>query len=77
MKKKLKNDILTIFSAWYKIPGQYAIWGIILFSLWKTTNDTNPYAGWFLLLMLICFVLEGVSIVVAGERLLQKIIKFF
>ncbi len=72
-----KKDILTIFSAIYKIPGEYFIAGLVLFYLWKTMKDWNPYAWIALLFSIVFFIIEFIVPFAAGKRLLDKIIKFF
>lgn len=77
MKKQTNDDIITLFCAIYKIPGQYFIGGLILLYVWKTMRDWNPYAWLLILPAIIFFVLEVISVFTAGRRVFLKIKEFF
>ena len=76
MDSELKEDIIKILMAFYKIPGQYAIAGIILIGFWEVMRDLTNWSIFFLIFAIFFFVLEIISPILAGVRLYNNAIKW-
>ena len=71
----IKEDIIEILFAVYKVPGEFAIAGIILFAFWNAMKDLTNLAIIFLLFGIFFFALEIISPILAGKRLYKNIFK--
>jgi site-specific recombinase len=74
---QIKEDIIEILMAIYKIPGQYFIAGIILFAFWNGMKDLTNWAIVFLLFGIFFFSLEIISPILAGKRLYENLVKWW
>jgi len=77
MVQQDKEDIISVLSAIYKIPGEYFIASLVMFAVWKVMKEWNPYAWICLLVGILFLVIEIITPVAAGNRLMNKIIEYF
>lgn len=75
MNKQTKEDIIELILTVYKVPGQYIIFAMILFALWKATKDITGWSIFFLIFGLVFIILEIISPIMAGKRLYDKALK--
>lgn len=75
--ENLFKDVLEVFAAIYKIPGQYFIIGLLFLGSWEVSKNGNPYAIMLLILSIFFFMIEILVPVAAGYRILNRIITFF
>lgn len=71
MNKSTKDDITELFIWLYNVPGQYFIFAMIFFALWKTMQFTN-FSIIFLIFGVFCLIVEIISPILAGKRLYLK-----
>ena len=72
-----KEDLLTIFSTAYKIPGEYFILGIISYYAWLSIKSWNNFSWMLLLFSALCHALEFITPIAAGRRLLELLLRYF
>lgn len=77
MNKKTKEDIIQILLAIYGIPGQYIIGAMILMAFWEAMKDMTSWAIFFPIFAILFVVLEVLTPIMAGKRLLEKVKKNF
>ncbi|MBR9705273.1 hypothetical protein GOV12_07710 [Candidatus Pacearchaeota archaeon] len=77
MKMTIKEDIVRILMAIYRVPGEFFIAGIILIWLWNVTKELTNWSLLFLIFALFFFALEIISPILAGIRLYEKFIEMF
>lgn len=73
MKKQTKQDIVDILLAIYGVPGQYIIGAMILMAFWNAMKDMTGWAIFFPILAFIFIILEVLTPIMAGKRLLEKV----
>lgn len=71
----IKEDIIEILLAVYKVPGEFAIAGIIAFAFWNAMKDLTGWSFIFLILGIFFVILEILSPFLVGLRLYKNIFK--
>ncbi len=77
MNKQIKKDIVEILLAMYGVPGQYIIGAMILVAFWNATKNMTNWAIFFLILAFVFIILEILTLLMAGKRIINKIKKNF
>jgi hypothetical protein len=65
----LKEDIVEIFCAIYKVPGEFLIASIICYGFWEATKSLAPIFWWFWFFSIFFFILEVIFPILAGVRI--------
>jgi len=77
MKKQTKQDVVEILLAIYGVPGQYVMGAMILMAFWNAMKDMTGWAIFFPIFAIIFIILEVLTPIMAGKRLLEKVKKNF
>jgi hypothetical protein len=75
MNEQIKDDIASILSAVYQVPGQYTIAAIVFFALWNSMKNDTGFAAYFLVFAFVFILLEILTLIMAGKRLGENIEK--
>ena len=75
--EKITKDLIAVFAAIYKIPGQYFIIGLVFLGAWEISKNGNPYAIILLIMALFFFTIEFLVPVAAANRLINRVLQFF
>ncbi len=77
MKSQTREDIVEILLAIYGVPGQYVIGAMILIAFWNAMKNMTGWAIFFPIFAIIFIILEVLTPILAGKRLLEKVKKNF
>jgi len=77
MRSQAKDDIADILLAIYGVPGLYSIGALILFALGNAMQNLISWALLFQIVGVLFIILEIITPIMAGERLLQNLEKKF
>jgi hypothetical protein len=77
MDKQTKDDIIELINSYYHIPGEYFTATLVLFGFYVVLKNLTNLSLICLFCGLLFLVMEFLSPIFAGQRLLKKIIKLF